>query len=495
MDMVSLLTPSGRLRAVSNIPSTKLLFVGGLVAALAASGSSNWGLWSECLLMFPITVWVLGGERAHAILVFMVAISWLQIAGDILAADMANDALSQGSAGHYKVEAIGISLAAILALAIGMRLAAGVNRPREEASGLAAKRSINVNRLVIAYVSTLFVVQILEIVARFVPALMQPILALASVKFVFMYLLATTVFESGRGQLWLAFVLVLEVVTGLFGYLSTYQNAIFIVMIALVASRGRVSGPMVLFGLVCVVFVVWMSMVWSVVKFEYRSQMYDRPMGERIDWMVKHLFVDPIDYGAAAARLAQRLGYTELFAVVIARSDVGLIPSDTQLYASAVLHVFMPRVFFPDKPVLDDSKITTELTGMPIQDGTSVGIGYVGEAFADYGFPGMLIPLGVFGLTLGSAVRYFMTRPVPWRVRQACAASAIFYNCRFETDIDKAFGGSITACLAMAVALKYGYPIIESWLTQNTVTSPSLPEPRLRPLHQRSRLIAPGSKS
>jgi hypothetical protein len=466
--MVSRLRPDKCFRAVSNIPSVRLLLVGGCVAVLAASASSNWDLWTECLLAFPIAVWVLGGKRAHAVMVFMVAMSWLQIVGDVLAADLAYDALSDGPLGRYRVAAVGISLVGILALAAGMRLGAGLNPPASIQP--VTERTVNPDRLVIAYVLTLVVVQILEIVASTVPALMQPILAFASIKFVFMYLLATAVFESGRGQPWLALVLTLEVVTGIFGYLGTYQNAIFIVLIALAASRSRVSVPMILFGLVCAVFVVWMSMVWSVVKFEYRSQMYDRPLGERIDWMVKHLFVDSIDYSAAASRLARRLGYTELFAVVLQRDDVGLIPPDTHLYSSAVLHVFMPRVLFPDKGVLDDSKITTELTGIPIQNGTSAGVGYVGEAFADFGFPGMLIPLAMFGLSLGGAVRYFMTRSVSWHLRQACATAAIFFTCRFETDIDKAFGAFVTAFLAMAVALKYGYPMFERWLTKGVET-------------------------
>jgi hypothetical protein len=481
--MVSVPTSRDALHMVSNIPSVRLLLVGTIAGVLAFSASSNWGLWSGCLLTITLAVWILGGKRAHAVLIFMIAMSWLQVVGDVLAADMAGDGLSEGSLGRYRVAAIAASLVSILALAVGMRLGAGLNR--EVGGKLAAERTFAPNRLSIVYILSLAVVQILEIAARSMPALAQPVLAFATMKFVFMYLLATTVFESGRGQHWLALVLGLEVVTGMFGYLGTYQNAVFIVLIALAASRGRVSVPMILFGSVCVVFVVWMSMVWSVIKFEYRSQMYDRPLGERIDWMVTRLFVDPIDYSAAATRLARRLGYTELFAVVIARHDIGLVPSDTNLYSSAVLHVFMPRFLFPNKAVLDDSKITTQLTGISIQDGTSAGIGYVGEAFADFGFPGMLIPLAMLGLMFGSAVRYFMTRSAPWHVRRAFATSAIFLICRFEMDIDKSFGGFVTIFLAMAVALKYGYPIIEGWLTNRAITGRS--QRRDRPVINRPR--------
>src|ERR1700722_3506117 len=124
--MIPFLPGNIRLRTMSNIPSVQSLLVGGIAAVLAVSASSNWGLWAECLLTIPIAVWILGGKRAHAIMVFMAAMSWLQIVGDVFAADMAGDALSQDSLDGYRVAAISVSLVGILALAVGMRLGAGL---------------------------------------------------------------------------------------------------------------------------------------------------------------------------------------------------------------------------------------------------------------------------------------------------------------------------------------------------------------------------------
>jgi hypothetical protein len=462
--------PTG-LRTMSNIPSVQLLSLGVIIAMAAAQASPNWFLWAVCLVTVPIAVLLLGGKRAHAVMIFIFGLSWLQVAGAVVVADMSGDTLADGALGPYRVSAIYTSMAALLALAAGMRLGGGLGRPPEsDLNGTPSQpieeRKIRPDRLTIAYVISLVSGEILERLSESVPALAQPILAFSALKYVFIYLLAASVFETGRGQYWLGLVVALELVTGILGYLGMYQNVIFILVICLAASRARVSGTMVIFGLMCAIFVFWMSLVWSVVKIEYRGAMYDRPLGERIEWMFERFFIDPMDYSASATILARRLSYTDLFALVMSRDDIGLLPADTHLYASAVQHVFTPRFLFPNKAELDDTKVTRELTGMSISNGTSVGVGYVTEAFADFGFPGMLIPLGIFGLTFGGAVRYFMTRSVSWNVRQACATSAIFFTCRFETDIDKAFGAFVTAFLAILLALKYGYPMIEGWLTE-----------------------------
>ena len=57
-----------------------------------------------------------------------------------------------------------------------------------------------------------------------------------------------------------------------------------------------------------------------------------------------------------------------------------------------------------------------------------------------------------------------MTRPAPLPVTQAFATATCFHFFFFEADIDKALGGFITAWLAMALALRFGYPLMAMWL-------------------------------
>jgi hypothetical protein len=68
------------------------------------------------------------------------------------------------------------------------------------------------------------------------------------------------------------------------------------------------------------------------------------------------------------------------------------------------------------------------------------------------------------GFMLGLATEYYMTRPAPLLVRQAFATATSFHVFFFEVDIDKGLGAFITGWLAMALILKFGYPLIETWV-------------------------------
>jgi hypothetical protein len=219
------------------------------------------------------------------------------------------------------------------------------------------------------------------------------------------------------------------------------------------------------FGLASIAVLLWVSIVWTAIKVEYRSEMAGMSLQQRAAWLTDRYLSPKIDYGDATTRLLDRVSYTELFALVLAYLDAGEISNDFNFYGAAIKHVLTPRVLFPDKAALDDSKITTALTGERIAEDTSIGVGYIAEAEVDFGFPLLLLPMLAIGVVLGLATGYFMTRPVPMLVRQAFATAVSFHVFYFEVDISKALGAFITAWLAMALVLKFGYPLIATWLT------------------------------
>src|SRR5438128_9287892 len=104
------------------------------------------------------------------------------------------------------------------------------------------------------------------------------------------------------------------------------------------------------------------------------------PLEQRIEWMARRFLLDRIDYGNAVILLFGRIGYTELYARVLSRLDAGYVHSK-DLFASAAQHALTPRIFFPDKAALDDTKLTSALLGVRIPDmDTSMGVGFVAEA-------------------------------------------------------------------------------------------------------------------
>src|SRR5712691_13161146 len=97
-----------------------LAIVGALVTIVLLA-SPNAELWAASVLMLPVAVWLLGGRRAYPVLVWLIGLNWLQIAGDVLEADLSGRTVGDGWMGRYREQAIYFSLCAIAAMALGMR--------------------------------------------------------------------------------------------------------------------------------------------------------------------------------------------------------------------------------------------------------------------------------------------------------------------------------------------------------------------------------------
>lgn len=438
---------------------------------LGLLGSPNAALWAASLLALPVAAWLLGGKQAYRVLLWLIAVNWLQVIGDVVAADLTGSVLSKGALGPYRVQAIVWSLCAIVVLALGMRfgtrLGGWLFRPTAQpgvGSSVESERSVGLNRIMLAYFASLIVTLVSGSVAASVPALTQAVLALSLLKFVCVYLITARVFESGREYGWLALVSLVEMVTGLVGFFASYKEAFIVMLIALASSRRPATVRMWIFSTAAVISVVWVSMVWTAAKQEYRHLVFGNPIEQRLEWMAQRFFVDSTDYRGAVVTLFQRIGYTEFYAHIIAREDIGSLPHTFHLYASAAQHILTPRILFPDKPALNDSKQTNALLGLKITGDKSIGVGYIAQAHVDFGFPGLLLPILSIGLLLGGAAEYFMTRSAPLLIREAFATAALFVSFSLEKNIDKALGGFITGCLVMALGLKFAYPMIARWL-------------------------------
>jgi hypothetical protein len=456
---------------MTGIFSSRVLWGVFSLIILGISASPNAELWAACLVVLPTIVWILGGNRGYPVLVWVVGINWLAVAADVLRADLSELPIRDGGLGPYAEQAILISLSALLAIAVGMRCGVrlGESRLRARLRAVPLEAGIgghlDLGRLLVCYFISLAVAQVMGLLAALIPTLTQPFLAFSLLKYVVLYAIAATVFESDRGYLWLLLIIGGEFIVGMTGYFANFTQPAFVLVLAMVSSRyafARVKTWVL--GLAGIAVLLWVSIVWTAIKPEYRSIMYEMSLPERGAWLVGRYLSPQIDYTDAATQLLDRIGYTELFAQVLAGLDAGAIGNDSNFYGAAIKHVLTPRVLFPDKAALDDSKITTALTGEQIDEGTSIGVGYITEAQVDFGFPGLLVPMLAIGFMLGLAAEYFMTCRAPPFVRQAFATSTLFSCFAYAADIDKSLGGFITGWLAMGLVVSFIYPRIARWL-------------------------------
>lgn len=419
--------------------------------------------------------------KVHPVIVWVIAFNWIGVVAEPLRADLNGAPLAEMALGPYSVRAYGYLLLALVLLATGIRAgqAFGLRAFRspgkpERASDGGSERSFSISRLALAYFVSLVTFRLLEVVAYTVPGLQQPLLALFALKYVWIYLIAATVIQRGEGYPWLLLVIFSEFVIGITSFFSTYKEAVILTLIALAASGRRFTPRLWLFGVLALVLVTWVTLFWTAVKPEYRfwasresgAQVLLRSFGERLRWMEDRFMAGNIRYGEAATKLVERLDVVPLYSLMLSRLESGYVPNLPSRLMSGVVHVLTPRMFFPSKEVINDSEVTTALTGLVINENTSISIGYVAEAYYDLGFPLLLGPVFLIGVLVGATSIYYLTRAGPRLMRESFMCANLFTAFNFGINFNKSLGVFVIDLIVLALLLKFVAPLLGRWLAR-----------------------------
>jgi hypothetical protein len=116
----------------------------------------------------------------------------------------------------------------------------------------------------------------------------------------------------------------------------------------------------------------------------------------------------------ATNHLIRRVSYVDFFGVALDVVPRYVPFQDGAIWWDAVSRPFMPRLFFPHKEIIDDTKRTNEFTrGLAGPSGgssveTSVSLGYIAESYIDFGPYLMMAPPFLFGILCGQIFRRFL---------------------------------------------------------------------------------------
>jgi hypothetical protein len=421
-------------------------------------------LWAISLFAFTASVLVLEWSKAPPVLVWIVTLNMLSIWADIGQIDLSNSGSANLALEPNLPEAITLSCFAVFFLAIGMRggvlLGHKVFDGFRENSNYSYGVPYSVRRIIVAYAVTLSISVVADKIGELAPGLSQPAYALIQLKFMVIYLLAATVITFRRGYRSLIAILAFEIASGSIGGWAAYKECFFVVLIALASSSKRFSIGQLGGALVSVTVITYISLAWTAVKVEFRSNIKGSDAWTSLSWIADKYFYGDLDFGAASVALLERVGYNKFLAMVLRANTEAL----TGIYQRALFHVLVPRLLYPDKPTLNDTPETAAALGWQIDDNTSIGLGYVAQAFIDFGFPGLLVPMVALGCVVGIIYVYFLTRSAPFIIRQAFAVASLFNSLAFAGNIDKQLGGLIMTFVVMAGVLHYYAWPLHRWL-------------------------------
>lgn len=480
-----------RIQAASSLKN-RLAIVAGLTVFAAAFLGPNTGLvvYAAIVLAAGLSMLWRPGEPPVLLLVFLY--QWLQAATGPLYGNFSGLRLSEmvQNLGNDNLACF-LELTGVLVLAIGMRLAVGRGTfnllPRIQA--FVATRPIGFWFRV--YLGAAVFGALCNAVAYSAGGLAQPLLSLAQVKWAAYVLLTFAAFAiPGRSKIIWIGVSMFEFGLALGGFFSTFKDVFYYALFGLIGSGIRFR-PRTVFLLGCTALAfVFLGVVWSAVKQDYRDfvsagdndQIVRVSYGESIQYLGTLIGdLDGEQLAVGVDKLAHRTMYFEFFGSVLDNVPVNVPHAGGAIWGSAVLRTFMPRLIFSDKAPAHDSELTRQYTGIRVSsfdEGTSISMGYIAEAYIDFGLVLMFVPILLLGGGLGYVYRRLLSAPGRDSVLGAALSTfTVMQAYALETSILKLIPAVGLCILACVIVLKFLAPLI--WGVQ-TLATQHRPGVRLR---------------
>jgi hypothetical protein len=368
------------------------------------------------LLLFFVKLFWRPGEPP--VLFYMMGFQWLQATVLIFSADVQGLPLQGLDNSRHVVEATWLSMAAMLTVALGLRLGAGPTYAAISQPVVSSHASqLSVRRLFFASLLAMGFASVMGIAAYMVRGLSQPILIASWLHWIVVYIFAYTVLSQRRGYLELAIIFIAEILIGFLGFFSEFKVILMIFLLAALAAPSALRGVRLRVALGVSACILVLGVVWTGIKQDYRDflnqgttqQVVLVPIDERIDKLAELVGnLDGERLSVSFQILVKRITYVHFFSEAMHIVPERIPYEHGKLWWEAIQNFLLPRIINPDKPVLDDSVRTAYYTGKYVadaDDGTSISLGYVAESYIDFGPVGMAFPLFVWGLFIGFIYR------------------------------------------------------------------------------------------
>lgn len=426
-----------------------------------------------------IVLHLVTGPSFPAIVPFYLLWQWLQVYGRVFVGMVEGERMSSSIYGPWVADAYWYMLASVVVLALAFRfvLASGPVPPDTERAHLTWRPF----DLFLVYLAALGFSMAAGHAIGVLPAIYQQINAVAQFKLAALFLLFAVVLTTRRGIPFLVIAIAIEVVVGFSGLLSDFKAPFIVLALAALAARISWSGTASIVAGMLAALLLVMSLFWTSIKQDYRgvatagveTQALQIPIGERIGYVARQaLAIGQTDWAKASHALLHRLAYVDIFGSVIAVDKEARQQTFMQQWNEAFQHVFQPRFLFPNKAQLSDIDVYLRLTRGDASDAirstTSISVGYIAENYVDFGVPAMFAGVFVLGLLLAAVVRYVMSAPLPWMVREATAAAILYTvgGTGVELSLPKILGTAVMFLIVYALLIKFAYPVGLRWLDE-----------------------------
>ncbi len=429
----------------------------------------TWAYTSDWLVPCALGALLLGwrllrGGPGTPVLAVAWTYQWAQVSAGLVYMAFTGDVVETSIDADWR-PMVELSLVALLALALGMRLGMRGVRPREGA----IESALSWKQLILVYVlATIVPALFLELTLNFgaFAGLYQGAVFLAFGRLAVLYLLFRRLLRPTLRPGWFALLLAFEIALGMASYFASFREVIIIAALALIEAfdRRKLSHWLTAGGIALSMAAT--SLIWTGIKSDFReAQDQDVRLAASRDEkvaLVEQLAYEWIDRGVPAVKASVRKTVDRLWQVYYPSFALKRVPREVAhtggaFLLNAIIHVVTPRFFFSDKGGLSsDSDKVRRYAGLNVagaESNTSIAFGYVAESYVDFGMPLLLVPIALLGLGFGWLYKRM------WRlfvhVDIATGATAISFWLAiylFERSWDRMLGVGLTTILFIGAA-------------------------------------------
>ncbi|WP_299778186.1 hypothetical protein [uncultured Formosa sp.] len=280
--------------------------------------------------------------------------------------------------------------------------------------------SYSVRKILICYLILTFGFSFLFILKNYIPGLNTILMAFSKLKwgvFLWAYVYAN---YYKRDLKLLYLVILVEILIGFTGYFSSFKDIIIITFIGMLSVVYQIDTSKLLKFFMLGIVTLMLGLVWTSVKFQFRDylsggggQKVIVSQSDGVNKMIsllEDLTLEDMD--DAVDDLLDRISYIEFFSITLDNVPDKIPYQDGDIFTNAVSFYFKPRIFFPNKGIIDDSAHTNKYTMLGLMGGgkASHSIGYMTDAYIDFG-PINMFPFLVFlGAIFGYVINLFFNK-------------------------------------------------------------------------------------
>lgn len=385
--------------------------------------------------------------------------------------------------------AVWLSLAGLVAVSCGVRVAQGSSRRMFQVSGEtdSSANQYSVQKIC-AVTSALFCI---DWFMRVEPTTIafnaaQIIQRLLELRTALLFLLLLTVLRQRRGYAYAAIALLVFWIPTLSSKMSSFSTMFILILLAIVSewrpfsnvlSERRIARRRIKLLVGVAILLVAMGVAWTgAVKSVWRQRVLGGQEKGAVTEVALSFFdtfatqVSAMSWDAGAVSLVARYSSgVYYFGLVLERVPELLPHEHGALLWRALQHMLQPRILFPDKPIVESSSwLIRKYTGKSVagsETDTSIGLTYMAELYIDFGLRGMFVALFLYGCVVGLFYRGLRAVAPSYDIFRAVSVIMLAFSfTSYEGEIIKDMGGLLQAFLIFSAALWLCGPFIHSAL-------------------------------